>query len=99
MRPLALLKCLGKALVRHGGIALGLGWAADIAANIGEEVWAAWGLQTNEDQRRAELEAIVRMAAQEFRRQVEEVVREVASGQPPQVQQHLSRCLENLPAL
>jgi FHA domain len=99
MRPLALLKCLGKALLRHGGQALGLCWAGGVAVSIAEDVWAEWGRKTDEERRRAQLEAIVCMAAQQFRGQVEEVVREAAAGQPPEVSQQLSRCLESLPAL
>src|SRR5207253_1700428 len=42
-------------------------------------------------------EAIVRMAADQFRQEVADVVREVAAGQPAVVQQQVSRCLEELP--
>ena len=82
MRPLNLLKCLGKALVCHAPRAVGLGWAGDILVGVGEEVWKEWQCEKNEQERRAELEAIVQMAGQEFRRQVAEVVREVAADQP-----------------
>jgi hypothetical protein len=95
MRPLAILQCLGKALVRQVGNAVGFGVAGDVAVGVGEEVWGEWKRDKDEQQRREEVEALVRMAAQEFRRQVEEVVREVAAGQPEEVRHGVSRGLEH----
>ena len=97
MRPLAILNCLGKALVRQLGNAVGFGVAGDVAVGVGEEVWGEWKRDKNEQQRRDELAAIVQMAAQEFRRQVEEVLREVAAGQPEEVRRRVGRDLEELP--
>ncbi len=97
MRPLSILNCLGKALVRQLGNAVGFGVAGDVAVGVGEEVWGEWKRDKNEQQRRDELAAIVQMAAQEFRRQVEEVVREVAAGQPEEVRRRVCRDLEGLP--
>ncbi|HKI35786.1 MAG TPA: protein kinase [Gemmataceae bacterium] len=99
MRGIGLLKCIGKILVRAGGNAVGFGVAGDLAVGIGEEAWKEWNREKNEQQRRAEVEAIVRMAADEFRQQVADVVREVAAGQSVAVQQQVSRCLEELPDL
>src|SRR5262245_29820529 len=99
MPPLGLLKCLGKALVRHVGNAVGFGLAGDVAVNVGEDVWGEWNREKDEDQRRQELAGIVQMAAEEFRKQVEAVVREVAAGQPEEVRQRVSRYLEDVPGL
>jgi serine/threonine-protein kinase len=97
MQPLALLNGLAKALVRHAGNAVGLGFLGDVLVQVGEDAWEEWSRERNEQQRRAELEAVVRMAGQEFRRQVEEVVRQVAAGEPGEVRQRVSDCLEQLP--
>ena len=78
MRPFALLKCLGKALIRHAGRAVGAAWAGDLVVQVGAEVWNEWHREKNEAERRAELQAIAQAAAQENRAQVEAVVREVA---------------------
>jgi eukaryotic-like serine/threonine-protein kinase len=99
MRPLPLLKCLAKALVHHGAKAVGLGAAWDIMVGVGEDVWKEWNRQSDEDQRRAEIASIVRMAGQEFRQQVEEIVHEVASDRTTEVQTELSRQLSELPNL
>jgi pSer/pThr/pTyr-binding forkhead associated (FHA) protein len=99
MRPIDLLKCLGKALVRHVGNAVGLGWAGDVAVGVSDDVWNEWNRDKDDRQRRAELAAILQTAAQEFRRQVEEVVREVAAGQPREVHERVSRYLADLPGL
>jgi serine/threonine-protein kinase len=97
MRPLQLLKCLAKALLRQAGNAVGFGVAGDVVADVGAEAWKEWQEERDEAGRHAEVEAIVQMAAQEFRRQVEEVVHEVAAGQPAEVRQNVSRLLEELP--
>ena len=97
MRPLAILNCVGKALVRQLGNVVGFGVAGNVVVGVGEEVWDEWKREKNEQQRRDEVEAVVRMAAQEFRRQVEEVVREVAAGQPEEVRLGVARRLEDLP--
>jgi serine/threonine-protein kinase len=96
MRPFALLQCLAKALVRHAGNAVGFGWAGDVAVKVGEDVWKEWNRQSSEDERRAEVEALVQMAEKEFREQVARIVREVAAGQPEEVRQKMSRYLEEV---
>ena len=97
MRPFVLLQCLAKALVRHAGNAVGFGVAGEVAVKIGEEVWKEWKQRNNEDQRRAEVEAIVQMAGQEFRQHVDNIVREAAAGQPNEVWQKVSCYLEEVP--
>jgi len=64
---------------------------------VAEQVWDGWKKEKDEAQRRAELQAVVQMAVQEVRAQVEAVVREVASGQPPEVQRKLSEYLQQVP--
>jgi serine/threonine-protein kinase len=97
MQSLKLLKCLAKALVRSAGNVLGLGVAGDLAIDVAQEAWKEWQQDSDGPGRRAEVAAIVQMAAEEFRRQVAEVVRDIAEGQPPEVRQSVTRCLQELP--
>jgi hypothetical protein len=98
MRPLALLKCIAKAAVKGVGnlAVLPLG---DAAVGLIEGAWAEWTKEKVETERRAELESVVRMAANEFRRQVGEAVREAAAGHPPEVKEKITTFLERLPEL
>jgi serine/threonine-protein kinase len=97
MRPLRLLKGLGKALARHAGNAVGFGQAGDLTVGVGEEVWKEWSREGDEQQRHDEVAAVVHMAAAEFRRQVADVIREVAAGQPQELGLALSRQLQEVP--
>ncbi|HJT78102.1 MAG TPA: protein kinase [Gemmataceae bacterium] len=94
MRIYPLLQCIAKHVVKQAGnlAAFGLG---DLAV----EVWNEWHRDSDEAARRAELQAVVQMAADEFRQQVEAVVREVAAGLPAAARQQVSVCLEQIPDL
>jgi serine/threonine-protein kinase len=92
MRPLAFLRCLGKAALKQAANMAGFG-----LAEVVEEVWDEWNKDQDAAQRQAELQAVVQMAADQFRAQVEAVVREVAAGQPDAVRRHVSDCLRQLP--
>src|SRR5436305_6042888 len=98
MSPLRLLTCLANALLRHAGNAVGFGLAGDVLVNVGAEVWAEWTREQDERQRRDELAALVGMAAQEVRRQVEEVVRQVAADRPEAQRRQLADRLEEIPS-
>src|SRR4051794_14471860 len=97
MRPLQLLKSLGKALIHHLANAAGFGLAGEVVTRLGEEAWNEWTRQMDEQQRRDEVAAIVQMAAQEFRRQVVAVIREVAAGQSEPIRLGLSHYLQEVP--
>lgn len=92
MRPLAFLMCLGKAALKQAMKMAGFG-----IAEVAEEVWKEWNKDGDAAQRQAELQAIIQMAADQFRVQVEDVVRDVADGQPETVREHVSDCLQQLP--
>jgi len=94
MRPLALLRCIARAALKQAANLVGFG-----LGDVVEQVWNDWNKEKEEAARRAEVEAFVRMAADEFRKHVADVVREVAAGQPAAVQQQVSRCLEELPEM
>src|SRR5436305_1716101 len=92
MRPLALLKCVAKAALKQAANLAGFG-----LGDAAQEVLDDWQKDRDAAQRQAEIQEVLRMAADQFRAQVEAVVREVAAGQPPQVRQSVSRWLEELP--
>ena len=94
MRPLALLRCIAKAALKHAANVVGFG-LGDVAGQI----WNEWDKEKEDAARQAELQALVQMAAGEFRQQVEAVVREVAAEQPAEVQERLSLCLQQVPDL
>jgi serine/threonine-protein kinase len=92
MRPLALLKCLAKAALKQAANMAGFG-----LGDVAEEVWNEWNKDRDAAQRQAELQAVVQMAGDQFRQQVEAVLAEVAAGQPEAVRRHVSSCLQELP--
>src|SRR5438309_4775919 len=92
MLPLVFLKCLGKAALKQALNIAGFG-----LGNVIDEVWKEWHKDRDAAQRQAELQAVVQMAADQFRQQVEVVVRDVAAGQPEAVRRHVSDCLQQLP--
>jgi serine/threonine protein kinase len=96
---LPLLKCIGKSLVKHVGIAVGFGFLGDVILDVGEDVWKYWEQQVSARERQAELEALAQAAGQECRAQVAEVVREVAAGLPAQAQQAMEAYLLQIPAM
>jgi serine/threonine-protein kinase len=92
MRPVSFLKCLGKAAVKQAVNAAGFG-----LGDVIEDVWNDWNEDRDAAQRQAELQAVVQMAADQFRQQVEAVVRDVAAGQPEAVRQQVANCLQQVP--
>jgi hypothetical protein len=94
MRPLAFLQCVAKAALHAGGNLVGFGMG-----DIVEKVWNEWNKEKNEEERKAELQALVQMVGDEFHHQVKAVVREVAGGQPAATQESLSLKLQLLPDL
>jgi serine/threonine-protein kinase len=98
MRYLAILKCIARGVVKHAGNLVGFG-LGNLAAEVAEEVCKEWQKEKNDQERRAELQALVQMAAGEFREHVAAVVREAAAGQPAEVRQRVSACLEQVPEL
>jgi serine/threonine-protein kinase len=92
MRPLSFLKCVGKAALKQAAKAAGFG-----IPEIVEDVWNDWNKEQDAAQRQAELQAIVQMAADQFRQEVEAIVRDVAAGQPEAVRRHVSDCLQQVP--
>jgi len=68
------------------------------AFQVAEEVWREWSRAKDDAQRRAEMQELVQMAADEFRQQVEAIVGEVAAGQPAEVRQDVSAYLEQVTA-
>jgi hypothetical protein len=74
------------------------GWANLVGfGELVDPIWTVWAKENEEAARQAELQAVVQMAADEFRQQVEAVVREVAGGQPAEVRRQVSEYLQQLP--
>jgi serine/threonine-protein kinase len=95
MRPLAILKCIGKAVMKAVVGQVGLG-VPKLVLDLAEDLWKEWGKQKEEEQRRAELQELVAMAAEDYRIQVEAVLKEVAAGQSAEVARQVRACLEEV---
>lgn len=91
MQPLRLLKRLAKIALKNAGNQFGFG-LGDMAV----EVWAEWNRDGDEADHKAELQQLVQMQAEEFRKQVQAIVAEAAFGQPAAVQEQLSAHLEQV---
>jgi hypothetical protein len=70
----------------------------DLLLDIADGVWQDWQSQRREQDRRTELQVLTKANAQEVRRQVAEVLAEVAAHQPPQVREALAAYLAQVPA-
>src|SRR5689334_21254794 len=101
--PWHFLMAAGKAIVKYCGNAVGFGIAGDLLAEFGfpivEDIWDGWGKKKNDEERRAEIEAVAQAAAKEVVQQVAEIVQEVAADQPPAFQHMLGTCLTQVPAM
>jgi hypothetical protein len=99
--PLALLRFLGKALLHAAGVAI-LGDVADFILEVGpdivKDVWDWWDPGRDEDDKRAELEALARLPAREARAAATLVVDEIAADRPAVVRQVLTDYLTQVPA-
>lgn len=94
-----LLRCLAKAVVKHGikflcHLAPGGGAVYDFAA----DVWEDYCRDAREDALRLELEALAQAPADQIDQQVEADVQAVAADQPPEVRQALNAYLTQVPA-
>jgi eukaryotic-like serine/threonine-protein kinase len=96
MTPLAILKCIAKASLKAAGRYIGFG---GLPIEIAEEAWKDWHKEKAAAERRAELQALVAMAAGEFRRQVDAVVQQIAASESTEVRDHLSAYLQQVPEL
>jgi serine/threonine protein kinase len=94
--PLGLLAAVGRAAlpVLTGGTSS----AVEVGATILSAVWDWWGKKAKEADRRAELEAIARMTAEQYAVQVQSLVQEHAAAASQRVQGQLQGYLIALQA-
>jgi eukaryotic-like serine/threonine-protein kinase len=95
MRPLAFLRCVARGVLRYAADAAGFGLGG-LVVEVVQDVWKEWNRERPEGQCKADLETLLQMEDEEFRRQVDAVVREVAAGEPPEVGRRLSVCLQEV---
>ena len=94
-----LLRCLAKAVVKHGikflcNLAPGGGAVYDFAADVVED----YRRDAREDALRTELQELAQAPADQIHQQVEADVQAVAADQPAEVQQALTAYLTQVPA-
>jgi serine/threonine protein kinase len=95
----ALLKCLGKAFLKHGPKAV-----ADLvpfggaAYEIARDAWDEYQRDQHQDALRTELEALAQASPAETRSAVDQVVEENARGEPATVREAMASFLTEVPA-
>jgi len=93
------LRCVGKAAVKHGLRALaGLVPMGGELYDMASDAWADYRGANKDAELRAELQALAQASLVEARQAAEQVTREVAAGQPPEVQVALTSYLSQVPA-
>src|SRR5262249_33253496 len=93
--PFALLKCVGKAVLKAALKAIPLGEAV---ADIASDAYEAWSKDSDEQQRRADVETLAQAPVNEVQVQVAEIVAEVAPDQPESVRQTVANYLTLMPS-
>ncbi|MBI1914837.1 MAG: Hsp70 family protein [Planctomycetes bacterium] len=93
--PFRLLKFLAKVAVRQVGNLVGFGIGGDVLV----DVWDAWGKGADEQQKRAELQAMAQASPAEVRAEVERVVRAEAPDLPPEQHQQVAAYLQQVPSM
>src|SRR5213080_3674048 len=95
--PLSLLKFVAKAALNAVGFGVAGDFAMEVLPQMSRDVWGGWGKDRSEDQRKADVQALVQAPPAEVRQQAKEVVREVAADRPAEVQLQLETYLNQLP--
>jgi formylglycine-generating enzyme required for sulfatase activity len=96
--PLALLKFIGKAILNATGANLAGEFVVEVLPEIVNDVWAWWSKDQKEEQRRAEVEALIQAPADKIRKAVQEIVADLANTQPVEVRKALASYLNYVPA-
>jgi serine/threonine protein kinase len=98
MGPFALLKCIGKAVVKQGLNVLTGGLLGDVLEKVAEQTMDDWGKQKQEQERREELLAMAQATLREVTQQVAALVAELAGDQPEPARRALAAYLLQVPA-
>ena len=85
--PLILLKAIGRAVLNFVGGGLLGDIVFEALPEIANNVWDEWSKEKTVAERRAELEAVARATGEELRAGIEEIVQEIAPGDPADVRQ------------
>ena len=95
--PLVLLRAIGKAVLTVIGPAGVLGGIViDAVAEIANNVWDAWGKGKNEEEHRAELEAVAQATGEEICEGIEKIVQEITAAEPANVRRALAGYLRQV---
>jgi serine/threonine protein kinase len=91
------VKFIAKAPINAATFGLAGDFAIDVLPDVARDLWAWWAKDQSEPERRADLEALAQVPADQMRREAEAAVAEVAVGKPPEIQQALIDYLTQLP--
>jgi TPR repeat protein len=95
VKPLALLRCIGVAVLKAVIRAIPLGEAV---ADLAHDVYTEWSKERRADDRRTELQEVAQAAAGEVRAQIQEIVRDIAGNQPTEIQESIKAYLHQVPS-
>jgi WD40 repeat protein len=95
--PIGLVKFVAKAAINAAGFGVAGDFAIDVLPEMARDVWAWWGKDRSDAERRADLEALAHMPAGAIRREAEAAVAAVAAAMPPPIQKALTAYLTQLP--
>src|SRR5438034_5730510 len=94
----ALLKCLGQALLDSVGANLSGDVIVDVLPEIVQAVWAIWGREFDDPQRRAELQEMIQAAPVEIATLSGRLANELAARHTTEIRSALASYLEEVPA-
>jgi hypothetical protein len=93
-----LFESVARAMVQAQGPDLAPDRLAQTLPDLAEDIWSAWSQERDDERRKEELLTIARATQDEVRRQIGEVVQEVAGDQPAEVKKLLTNYLGGMPA-
>ncbi len=98
--PLALMKFTAKALLNAATYGLPVGdFVIDVFPAICQDIWDWWGKTRDDEEIRAEIEALVQVSDIEASALAERIVAELAYDQPAEVRQLVTGYLTQMPAM
>src|SRR4051812_9543039 len=90
-----LFNFVARAAVKHVGNLVGFGFAGDLLV----DVWDGWSKDSQEQERRAELQEMAQASPAEVRAEVDRAVREEADGLPSAQREQVAAYLHQLPSM
>ncbi|HLN30516.1 MAG TPA: bifunctional serine/threonine-protein kinase/formylglycine-generating enzyme family protein [Gemmataceae bacterium] len=95
--PTGLLSDVGRTVFGALGAGLTGDFVVEVLPQVVNSTWDAWSKDRDEAERRTEIDALVRATDEEVHAAVSGIAKDVALGQPPEVQEALAAYLNQIP--